>query len=202
VVLYVASHGYVDPSGTFYLVPYDTGSSWGITEDILDRCSIANDHSQMCKDSEFFLHSSISSGDLAAWWHGVDAGEVVMILDSCHSGAAAGKEFRPGPLGDPGLGQLSYDKAMRILAASQPAQTERGTWIKGGDGQTLLVVALETIASANPNWTLAELLKGTEQELPQVMKRLYPQMSEDEVQLPELLDFSGRKPLSTVGEVR
>jgi WD40 repeat protein len=202
VVLYVASHGYVDPSGTFYLVPYDTGSSWGITEDILDRCSIANDHSQMCKDSEFFLHSSISSGDLAAWWHGVDAGEVVMILDSCHSGAAAGKEFRPGPLGDPGLGQLSYDKAMRILAASQPAQTERGTWIKGGDGQTLLVVALETIASANPKWTLAELLKGTEQELPQVMKRLYPQMSEDEVQLPELLDFSGRKPLSTVGEVR
>ena len=29
VVFYVASHGYVDPSGTFYLIPYDTGASWG-----------------------------------------------------------------------------------------------------------------------------------------------------------------------------
>jgi hypothetical protein len=26
--------------------------------------------------------------------------------------------FKPGPLGDPGLGQLAYDKKMRILAAS------------------------------------------------------------------------------------
>jgi len=197
VVLYVASHGYVDPSGTFYLVPYDTGASWGITEDVLDRCTRADDQSQLCKDAQVFLGNAISSGDLTAWWHGVDAGQVVMILDSCHSGAASGKDFRPGPLGDPGLGQLSYDKAMLILAASQPTQSERGTWIKGGDGQTLLVVALETMAAANPKWTLAELMKGTEQELPRVMKRLYPEMRENEVQLPELLDFSGRKPLST-----
>ena len=125
-----------------------------------------------------------------------------MILDSCYSGAAPGSEFRPAPLGDHGLGQLSYDKAMQILAASQPAQTARGTWIKGGDGQTLLALALETVASANPRWSLAELLKGTAQETPRIMKRLFPEVSERDVQLPELLDFSGRKAVSTPDAVR
>jgi hypothetical protein len=42
-----------------------------------------------------YLAHSVSSSDLAAWWNGVDAGETLMILDSCHSGAAAGKEFDP-----------------------------------------------------------------------------------------------------------
>jgi hypothetical protein len=47
VVLYVASHGYADPQGTFYLMPYDTGSNWGITEDMLTRCASA-DQSRAC----------------------------------------------------------------------------------------------------------------------------------------------------------
>ncbi|HEY1984085.1 MAG TPA: WD40 repeat domain-containing protein [Terracidiphilus sp.] len=198
VVLYFVSHGYADPRGTFYLVPYDTGVSWGITEDLLNRCITTEDHSDTCKPSYSFLESSIASTDLAAWWRGVDAGEVVMILDSCHSGAAPGTGFRPGPLGDPGLGQLSYDKAMEILVASQPQQTERGTWIGGGEGQTLLEAALETVASANPQSTLAQWMKGTEQELPRIMKRLYPEMAEDTMQLPELLDFSSRRRVSAV----
>jgi hypothetical protein len=40
------------------------------------------------------------------------------------------------------------------------------------------------------------LLKGTEQEMPRIMKRLYPEVSEGDVQLPELLDFSDRKSVS------
>jgi hypothetical protein len=28
-------------------------------------------------------------------------------------------EFKPGPMGDPGLGQLAFDKGIRILAATQ-----------------------------------------------------------------------------------
>jgi len=193
VVLYVGSHGYVDPAGTFYLIPYDTGVSWGLTEDVLDGCFRADDQSPQCIQSRGFLANSISSFELTGWWNGVDAGEVAMILDSCHSGAVSGKEFRPAPLGDPGLGQLSYDKGMQILASSQPTQTERGTWIKGGDGQTLLVLALETIAAANPKWTLTELMQGTRTELPRIMRQLYPQVGENEIQVPALLDFSGRK---------
>jgi hypothetical protein len=33
--------------------------------------------------------------------------------------AVAGTEFKPGPMGSRGLGQLAYDKGMRILTATQ-----------------------------------------------------------------------------------
>jgi hypothetical protein len=115
---------------------------------------------------------------------------MVLILDSCHSGAVPGREFRPGPLGDPGFGQLSYDKGMRVLCAAQPAQTEQGEWIGGGEGRTLLVEALENVAKANPSQTLAEWLKDTERELPIRMRQLYPRIKDSDVQLPELLDFA------------
>ena len=43
-----------------------------------------------------------------------------MVVDSCHSEASVAAEgFKPGPLGSRGLGQLAYDKGMRILAASK-----------------------------------------------------------------------------------
>lgn len=42
-----------------------------------------------------------------------------MIVDACHSAASVGDEFKPGPMGSRGLGQLAFDKGMRILAASQ-----------------------------------------------------------------------------------
>jgi WD40 repeat protein len=190
VVLYIASHGYADPQGNFYLIPYDTGTSWGITEEVLNGCyGESASSSGSCKQAVDFLQHAISSTDLAAWWQGVDAGDMVMILDSCHAGAVPGREFRPGPLGDPGFGQLSYDKGMRILCASQPAQTEQGDWIGGGEGRTLLVEALDTVAQANPSQRLAEWLKGTERQLPIRMRELYPQINEADVQLPALLDF-------------
>lgn len=63
---------------------------------------------------------SISSEELSWWLRDVDAGEMVMIVDACHSSAAvAGQDFKPGPMGSRGLGQLSYDKGMRILTATQ-----------------------------------------------------------------------------------
>jgi len=190
VVLYVASHGYADPQGTFYLMPYDTGSNWGVTEDVLTRCQTSPDRSAACKQAEDLLAHSVSSADLTAWWSGVDAGEMVMILDSCHSGAVPGKDFRPGPLGDPGFGQLSYDKGMQILTASQPAQTAQGEWVTGGEGRTLLEDALEAVAQANPQATVQQWLHDAEQQLPVIAKQLYPALKEEDVQLPVLLDFA------------
>jgi WD40 repeat protein len=190
VVLYVASHGYADPQGRFYLIPYDTGLNWGVTEEILTRCQISPDQLAACKQANDLLAHSVSSGDLTAWWSGVDAGEMVMILDSCHSGAVPGREFRPGPLGDPGFGQLSYDKGMQILSASQPTQTEQGEWVSGGEGRTLLVDALETVAQANPQNTLEQWLQKTEEQLPVTAEQLYPNLKHDDLQLPVLLDFA------------
>jgi hypothetical protein len=113
-----------------------------------------------------------------------------MILDSCHSGAVPGKEFRPGPLGDPGFGQLSYDKGMLILAASQPAQTEQGEWVTGGEGRTLLVDALEVVVRENQQGSLAQWLHAVEEQLPRTAQQLYPALKEGDTQLPLLLDFA------------
>src|ERR1017187_6583715 len=50
----------------------------------------------------------------------IDAGEMTFILDSCYSAKSVeANDFKPGPMGSRGLGQLAYDKRMRILAASQ-----------------------------------------------------------------------------------
>lgn len=57
------------------------------------------------------------------WLRDVDAGDLVLVIDACHAAAVTGKEFKPGPMGSRGMGQLAYDKGMRILAATQPDTT-------------------------------------------------------------------------------
>jgi hypothetical protein len=53
----------------------------------------------------------------------VEAAEIVLVIDACHAAASIQEEnFKPGPLGSRGLGQLAYDKRMRVLAASQTNQ--------------------------------------------------------------------------------
>ncbi len=102
VLILFSSHGYADRAGNFYLIPYDTGAG---TEKVF---------------TETVRQHSISSDDLSVWLRDVDAGELVMIVDACHSTAAIeGLDFKPGPMGSRGLGQLSYDKGMRILTATQ-----------------------------------------------------------------------------------
>jgi hypothetical protein len=100
-----------------------------------------------------------------------------------------GKEFRPGPLGDPGFGQLSYDKGMQILSASQSTQTEKGT-VTAGKARTILVTVLTSVADDHPQQTLEQWLQGAEATLPSVAKELFPAVKQDDVQLPLLLDFA------------
>ena len=103
VLIMYSSHGYRDNrTGNFYFIPYDTGEGTGKVF------------------TETVRRHSISSEELSWWLRDVDAGEMVMIVDACHSTAAvAGQDFKPGPMGSRGLGQLSYDKGMRILTATQ-----------------------------------------------------------------------------------
>ncbi len=102
VLILFSSHGFKDVQGNFYLVPFDTGI--GSKKEV----------------SETVRTKSISSDELSLWMRDIDAGEILMIVDACYSSAAVmGKDFKPGPMGSRGLGQLSYDKGMRILAATQ-----------------------------------------------------------------------------------
>jgi WD40 repeat protein len=120
ILISFASHGYADRDGTFYLFPSDTGPGRAIDDQLKRRL--------------------ISSDELSLWLRGVDAGELVMIVDACHAAAAIeSNEFKPGPMGSRGLGQLAYDKGMRLLAATQAANVaiESGTL-----GHGLLTYAL------------------------------------------------------------
>lgn len=102
VIISFSSHGYADSEGNFFMVPYDIGvdSKRVITRDL--------------------LKNFISSDELSLWLREVDAGEMVLIVDACHSAASVqGEGFKPGPMGSRGLGQLAYDKRMRILTSTQ-----------------------------------------------------------------------------------
>ncbi len=99
VLISFSSHGYADERGNFFLLPFDTGPGNEMRE-VLSR--------------------AISSEELSAWLRDVDAGEMLLVVDACHSAASVqGAGFKPGPMGSRGLGQLSYDKGMRILTSTQ-----------------------------------------------------------------------------------
>ena len=86
------------------------------------------------------LKHTISSDELSVWLRDIDAGELVMIIDACHSAASVeGTDFKPGPMGASGLGQLAYDKGMRILASTR---ADDAAWESPQIQQGLLSYAL------------------------------------------------------------
>jgi hypothetical protein len=127
MVLYIASHGYVDPVGKFYVIPADIGPPLGVGEELLDRCLKNSEQSSSCNNGRQLLQRSITSKKLTQWVEAIDAGQMVLILDFCHSGAVTGPGFKPGPMGDRSFGQLSYDKGMLVLAAAQAEQLDTGS---------------------------------------------------------------------------
>ena len=194
VVLYVASHGYADSQGAFYLMPYDTGSNWGITEKQLQFCEQTKQPTQACIKAGDLLQHSVSATELASWWRNIDAQEMVMIVDTCHSGAVPGRDFLPAPLGDNSFGQLAYDKGMEILAATLPLQSEQGKWLSAEGGETTLVEALERVARAAPEETLQQWLEDTDWEIPVMTQQTDLATATDLSQIPVLLDFARSKP--------
>ncbi len=135
VMIVVSTHG-MERDGTFYILPADIGQEF----------SPSNSQD---------LSRAISSDELTEWLRGLDAVDEVMIIDACHSAASVqSAEFKPGPMGSRGLGQLAYDKGMRILAASQVDQDA----VDGTDNikMGLLIYAL-----------IAEGLRGSKADLDQ-----------------------------------
>jgi WD domain, G-beta repeat len=104
VLVFASSHGYTDTKGTYYLLPADIGprrpnSIYEVDQALLGHC--------------------VSSGELSSWLRRIDAGQLALVVDACHAAATVDQPgFKPGPMGSRGLGQLAYDKGMRVLAAS------------------------------------------------------------------------------------
>jgi hypothetical protein len=187
VFIYIASHGFSDPYGNFFIIPYDSGDFYGVTESSLSNCITGKAQASsygVCDDGKNFIANSISSSELATWLQGVDAGKMYMILDSCYSAAAPGSNFKPGPLGDRTFGQLAYDKGMTILTASQRSALSP-LKLNG----TLLSRTLTKLMEKKPMASLSYLLEETEYKVPQEYQNLFPNDNTG-IQYPVLFDFS------------
>lgn len=100
VIVSFSGHGWANPRGDFYLIPSD--GRWPDGAEAPD------------------LSTVVSTADLVAPFQRMQAGEIAFVIDACHSAASvADGRFKPGPMGDSGLGQLAFDKGIRILAATQ-----------------------------------------------------------------------------------
>ncbi|WP_197041905.1 caspase family protein, partial [Sandarakinorhabdus oryzae] len=100
VIISFSGHGFASATGQFALVPSD--ARWPVSATAPDPRSV------------------ISAEDLTIWLGFMQASEIAFIIDACHSGAAVNTpNFKPGPMGDSSLGQLAFDKGLRILAATQ-----------------------------------------------------------------------------------
>jgi WD40 repeat protein len=114
VVLYFAGHG-MAKEPRFYLIPYDLGYE--------------GESSRLSESSQAIIFEhSISDLELAEALEGIEASQLLLIIDSCRSGQAllAG-DRRPGPMNSKGLAQLAYDKGMYIMTASQEYQAAKET---------------------------------------------------------------------------
>ncbi len=87
------------------------------------------------------------------------------MLDSCHSAAVTGPNFKPGPMGDRSFGQLSYDKGMLVLAATQRNNAAWGT-LELGDRSLVAYALTEQQASAEP-FNLTQWFSEAEKQVPQ-----------------------------------
>ena len=109
VVIYFAGHGTAQ-GNRFYLVPHDlgyTGSRGKLNEAGLQS----------------ILGHGISDEELERAIEGIDAGQLLLVIDACNSGQALEtEEKRRGPMNSRGLAQLAYEKGMYILTAAQSYQ--------------------------------------------------------------------------------
>ena len=100
VIISFSGHGFATASGQFALLP--STARWPATAAAPETRSV------------------ITAEDITIQLGFMKAAEIAFIIDACHSGAAVNTpDFKPGPMGDASLGQLAFDKGLRILAATQ-----------------------------------------------------------------------------------
>jgi uncharacterized caspase-like protein len=211
VVVYFAGHGtvgsclsattrQVKAKDRFYLVPHDLG----FKGEIPHRCE------QTMLD-EVARHS-ISDEELTIAFEGIDAGQILLVIDACNSGQALeSEEKRRGPMNSKGLAQLAYEKGMYILTAAQSLQEAKADKkIAKGHGYltyALVEEALKTKVAADRdgNVLLREWVDYAVQRVPrmqqaeaaerrQFVKKQADKMikDEDDVQTPRV--FYRREP--------
>jgi WD40 repeat protein/uncharacterized caspase-like protein len=172
VLFYFSGHGFTDKKGVFYLYPYDPSAT---------------------NEKDITVDRLISSAELSSWLKNLDAGEIVMILDTCHAAAAPGIAFRGGPFDSRGLGQLAYDKGMRLLAATQAdnVSKESGVLRSGLLTYALVHEGLQQHPKGK-ELDLKQWLQSSVARVPELYRE-YISADQGRVQKPYLFDFSRKR---------
>lgn len=109
VIITYAGHG-INHENAFYLIPHDIGQGEALPVAELAAKGISDG-----------MIADLLAGD--GQRQGIDAGNIALIIDSCHSGKVLeSEEWRVGPMNSRGLAQLAWEKGMEILTASQSNQ--------------------------------------------------------------------------------
>ncbi|HEV8587834.1 MAG TPA: caspase family protein [Pyrinomonadaceae bacterium] len=109
VIVFFAGHG-TARGNQFYLIPHDLGYD-GPREKLSET------------GLQTILAHSISDRELEKLFEGIDAGQLLLVIDACNSGQALeAEEKRRGPMNSKGLAQLAYEKGMYVLTAAQSYQ--------------------------------------------------------------------------------
>ena len=90
VIIGFSGHGWANKQGRFYLLPSNSGTESPSDEDSPKNAAI--------------LSQFISSEELSQWLKDVDAGELAMIIDACHSAGAGPAGVQAWADGGPGPG--------------------------------------------------------------------------------------------------
>jgi len=109
VVVFFAGHGTAQ-GNQFYLIPHDLGYD-GPRENLTEA------------GLQTILAHSVSDRELEKLFEGIDAGQLLLVIDACNSGQALeAEEKRRGPMNSKGLAQLAYEKGMYVMTAAQSYQ--------------------------------------------------------------------------------
>ncbi len=101
VIVSYSGHGVLH-GGHFYLIPHEAAAA---------------------EDMEELTRRAIGDDDLESAFLGMQARNIALVLDACHSGQALeSDDWRRGPMNSRGLVQLAWEKGMEVLAASQSRQ--------------------------------------------------------------------------------
>jgi Caspase domain len=106
VIISFSGHGWADPQRNFYMLPSDA-----VWPELPEGDA---------RPDGPLPSTLVNMDEMTTWLRIMDAADIVLIIDACHAGASVETpNFKAGPLGDRGLGQLAYDKGIKILVATQ-----------------------------------------------------------------------------------
>ncbi len=126
VVIIYSGHGINEKIGNenrFFLITHDLGAGGKRDENEFIKKGVSDLDLEALLVGNGNVLKEIFPGTASEEFRALQAQNIALILDCCHSGQALeSEEWRVGPMNSRGLAQLAWEKGMEILTASQSDQ--------------------------------------------------------------------------------